>query len=37
MEKVSEHLVLAEFIKIFTDFRIFNEFDFSEIKPIVNT
>ena len=37
MEKVSEHLVLAEFIKIFTDFRIFNELDFSEIKPIVNT
>jgi len=37
MEKVSEHLVLAEFLKIFTDFRIFHEIDFSELNPTVNT
>jgi hypothetical protein len=37
MEKVSEHLVIAEFLKIFTDFRIFNELDFSDLNPTVNT
>jgi hypothetical protein len=31
--KVSESMVLGEFIKIFTDFKIFADIDFSQLKP----